>query len=188
MSNNTDRRIARTHRLLWDALFSLLQDQDWADITVQSICERADIGRSTFYSHFQTKQALLEAGFALQLAQIKAEVLADAARGSEDSLATVRWLCAHLDENRSMTKRVSGTAAGLLIVERFRKALAQVLADELALRGLHPPGWRMAFVTGGLFAAREAALADGVATKTLETLLSRDILALCEPNQSRQTP
>ena len=56
----TDRRSLRSRRLLWEALLALLQKDDWAEISVQMICDRADVARSTFYAHFQTKQDLLE--------------------------------------------------------------------------------------------------------------------------------
>ncbi len=56
MSDTPDRRSLRSRRLLSEALLGLLQDHDWADISVQMICGRADVARSTFYAHFQTKQ------------------------------------------------------------------------------------------------------------------------------------
>jgi hypothetical protein len=55
----TDRRVQRSRRLLKQALLDLVLEKHYDDITVQDVLERADIGRSTFYSHFRNKDELL---------------------------------------------------------------------------------------------------------------------------------
>lgn len=47
-----DRRVAKTKRGLQEALFELLDQKSLADISVTELCERADIGRRTFYLHY----------------------------------------------------------------------------------------------------------------------------------------
>ena len=54
-----DRRSQRTRRLLHQAIMSLMQEKRYDTITVQDIIDRADVGRSTFYAHFQDKEDLL---------------------------------------------------------------------------------------------------------------------------------
>ena len=54
-----DRRSERTRRLLGEALLSLMQERRYADLTVQDILDRANIGRSTFYAHYWDKEDLL---------------------------------------------------------------------------------------------------------------------------------
>jgi len=63
-----DRRVRRTRRQLKEALLELLQKRSYETITVQAIIDRADVGRSTFYSHFPSKEALLLDGFGRGLA------------------------------------------------------------------------------------------------------------------------
>ncbi|NNL30778.1 MAG: helix-turn-helix transcriptional regulator [Gemmatimonadetes bacterium] len=58
-----DRRVRRTRRRLKEALLELLQERSYESITVQEIIDRADVGRSTFYSHFPSKESLLLDGF-----------------------------------------------------------------------------------------------------------------------------
>jgi AcrR family transcriptional regulator len=55
-----DPRIARTRKLIRDALSALLEQQAFSDISVQDIAEVATINRATFYAHFRDKHALLE--------------------------------------------------------------------------------------------------------------------------------
>lgn len=54
-----DRRSARTRRQLREALLELVVEKDYDKITIQEIVDRADVGRTTFYAHFQTKDELL---------------------------------------------------------------------------------------------------------------------------------
>jgi AcrR family transcriptional regulator len=53
-----DRRVQRTRRLLQHAMIELLNERSYDDITVQDIVNRANIGRTTFYLHFNSKEAL----------------------------------------------------------------------------------------------------------------------------------
>ena len=57
-----NRRIRRTHRSLHSALMSLILEKNYDAITVQQILDRADVGRSTFYAHFDGKDELLLSG------------------------------------------------------------------------------------------------------------------------------
>jgi AcrR family transcriptional regulator len=55
MSGKHDRRSQRTRHLVGEAFVQLLKEKGYRAITVSDIIERADVGRSTFYSHFHDK-------------------------------------------------------------------------------------------------------------------------------------
>src|SRR5690348_2615064 len=59
--NESDLRVRRTYKLLWNALEELLSEpsQSFNTITVNQICERAMVHRTTFYKHFEDKYDLL---------------------------------------------------------------------------------------------------------------------------------
>ncbi len=59
----SDRRTQRTRQALSHALIALIQEKRYEAITVQDICDRANVGRSTFYAHYQDKDDLLASNF-----------------------------------------------------------------------------------------------------------------------------
>jgi AcrR family transcriptional regulator len=54
-----DRRIQKTEALLREALAGLIREKPYDDIVVKEILARANVGRSTFYTHFRDKDELL---------------------------------------------------------------------------------------------------------------------------------
>lgn len=54
-----DRRVAYTKLALRGALIQLMQNQHISGITVKSICDLADVNRSTFYLHYRDQYDLL---------------------------------------------------------------------------------------------------------------------------------
>ena len=57
--NFVDRRVQKTRKLLQDALIELVAEKGYESVTIQEILDKANVGRSTFYSHFQDKDQLL---------------------------------------------------------------------------------------------------------------------------------
>jgi len=60
IKKKSDRRPQRTKRQLSRALVGLITEKRFDDITVQNVIDRADVGRSTFYTHFRDKEDLLQ--------------------------------------------------------------------------------------------------------------------------------
>nr|WP_202080446.1 TetR/AcrR family transcriptional regulator [Caldalkalibacillus salinus] len=59
MNAKLDRRKKYTRMVLKDSLMSLLKEKQISSVTVKELCERADINRSTFYSHYSDPYDLL---------------------------------------------------------------------------------------------------------------------------------
>jgi AcrR family transcriptional regulator len=53
-----DARVRKTRDALGDALVTLMQEKPFESITVQDVLDRAQVGRSTFYSHYSDKNDL----------------------------------------------------------------------------------------------------------------------------------
>lgn len=55
MQEKRDLRVVKTYHALSGALRSLLAEKKFEDITVNELCERAEVRRATFYKHFTDK-------------------------------------------------------------------------------------------------------------------------------------
>ena len=58
-----DRRSQRSQQALIDALIELMAVKTYDSISIKEIVEKANVGRSTFYAHYQTKDDLVKSGF-----------------------------------------------------------------------------------------------------------------------------
>ena len=54
----TDRRVQRTQAQLQKTLIALVRERDYDALTIQDIVDRANVGRTTFYLHYRSKDDL----------------------------------------------------------------------------------------------------------------------------------
>lgn len=55
-----DRRVQKTREAIYAAFLKLLNAKGYDRMTVQDVIDLANVGRSTFYAHYASKEALLE--------------------------------------------------------------------------------------------------------------------------------
>ncbi len=135
---SADRRVQRTRLALRDALISLLEECGWDDINIQSLCERANVGRSTFYLHFQNKEELLVSGFDDLRAGLRAQAEMRK-NGKSGSLLFVRGLIEHVYEQRALFRAIVGRRSGHVVQKRFREMVNQLVEEEISLPA---KGWQ----------------------------------------------
>src|SRR5579883_1932312 len=150
MSNTPDRRVLRTRRALREALIQLVLERGWEDVGVQDVCERADVGRSTFYLHFADKEELLLGGFA----ELRKGLRAQLARDAEEPLGFTAGLFEHVREYERLFKVLTGRRTAMLVRSAFMDLVRELVAEDLALpRGpaAYEPELAVSFVAGALW-------------------------------------
>ena len=100
-----DRRISKTRRAIHTAFEALLAEKRYEQITVQDIIDRADIGRSTFYAHFETKDDLLKSACRNMFDHIfedhpSSESSHDFSAGADSLKARLTHILYHLQDDR----------------------------------------------------------------------------------------
>src|SRR5580698_2452532 len=60
-TETVDPRVVRSRRMLMEALARLLNQKEFAEVSVQEIADEATLNRATFYLHYPDKDALLQA-------------------------------------------------------------------------------------------------------------------------------
>lgn len=53
-----DKKITTKQQIIF-GLFEMMMEKPYADITVKSICEKAEVSRMTFYRNFHTKEDVI---------------------------------------------------------------------------------------------------------------------------------
>lgn len=129
-----DRRIARSKRRLKEALLALIDERGYDRITVGDITRRADVGRSTFYLHFTSKDELLFDGFeAALIALSDAAPVKGPGAGFRFSLPLLR----HIGTQRRFALATLVHGATPRIRKQTLAIFANVVRHELA-RGRAP--------------------------------------------------
>jgi AcrR family transcriptional regulator len=123
-----DRRIARTRQLLLGSLIELILEKGYETITVQDIIDRANVGRSTFYSHFQDKEHLLLSG-SERLRDVFEDFRSPSSR-EESGWSFSLALFLHAEEQRPVFKALLGKKAGTLVVANMRETLEVFLKEH----------------------------------------------------------
>lgn len=119
----SDPRVARSHQRLRDALLALTIERGWDDVSVQQVCERAGVGRSTFYVHFADREELLLAAF--QSDHIVPRRL------RPEALAFVRPLVEHVGQQRTLYSALAGSSCEVVVNRRFKEVVANLIERDL---------------------------------------------------------
>jgi AcrR family transcriptional regulator len=135
MAEMMDRRAARTQKALHGALMSLILRKGYEAITVQDIIDEANVGRSTFYSHYTGKEDLLRSGFQMLRAELAEAQRTAGAKvdGRQDkplgfSLAMFEHAC----EYKHIYRALVGGRGGVIAVKEIRRTLSEIVKKELS--------------------------------------------------------
>ncbi|NCC42490.1 MAG: TetR/AcrR family transcriptional regulator [Clostridia bacterium] len=148
-----DRRQIKTRQAIFDAFSKLLSQKSYMNITVQEIIDEANVGRSTFYAHFETKDELLRS----MCTEIFNHVFDDSLKaedkhdfsGSQRNLKSqlIHLLC-HLQENSKNISGVLFCESGDLFMRYFKEYLSEMFSFYIPEGGKVPRDFILNFYVG----------------------------------------
>ena len=136
-----DRRQKKTRDAIFKALRTLMEQKTYSAITVQEIIDEANIGRSTFYAHFETKDDLLQT----LCSDIFHHVFTDLLPQEEDALdcknleLKLGHILYHLKENQVNICGIIATDSDGLFMACFKRYLTQLFSRYTILFPLEVP-------------------------------------------------
>jgi AcrR family transcriptional regulator len=126
-----DRRIQKTQALLHDALFTLIHEKSYDSIVVKEILDRANVGRSTFYTHFRDKDELLVSSIHDMLRSVQPPVLPSSTRRQERIIWFSLPIFEHIQQQRRTGRAMIGARGRAILHEHLQEALEDLIIDEV---------------------------------------------------------
>ena len=120
-----DRRIQKTKKLLAEAMRQLITEKDYDAVTIQDITDRANVGRSTFYAHYESKEQLLLNNINFHKELVETDIN-DAAHLMGVNLV---YLFNHLQENLSIMKQIGRKKIGRQLANHFTEIIASKIIE-----------------------------------------------------------
>lgn len=138
MSSNSpsqDRRAVRSRQWMLEALLALVEEKDYASITIAEITDRAGVSRPTFYLHYKTKDEILLSYLDTVFEQFYSEI--DPLLVGEAIPAPVGvQLFTQVRAHAVLFQLLSQAGADFLLVERFQRYTLRVFQRFLE-KNLH---------------------------------------------------
>lgn len=134
-----DRRQQKTRKAIMGAFTRLLSRKNYNKITIQEIIDEADVGRTTFYAHFETKDTLLQE-LCLELFD---HIIESAVNGTHihglysDGIAPQSVFChllQHLQENDSNILDLLSGENSELFLRYFKEGMSGLVQTQITAR------------------------------------------------------
>lgn len=134
----TDRRSARTRATLQNAHRALILKRGYEAVTIKDICAAADVGRTTFYAHYRSKDDLRRSALEhlrKELVERQRAALAQPAGSAGRSLGFSLALFAHARDHVDLYRALVGGRGGTIVLGSIRQMLCDLVRAELGATG-----------------------------------------------------
>ena len=131
-----DRRQRKTRESIFNAFILLLSKKNYNNVTVGEIIELADVGRATFYSHFETKDFLLK-----ELCKELFEHIFNAENNNKNERnifncdmhgSVFLHLFEHIKKNDNNICKLLSSKNNELFLEYFKNEVRELILNQLA--------------------------------------------------------
>jgi AcrR family transcriptional regulator len=130
-----DRRAARTRSTLQEAHVALIMKKGYEALTIQDICDTANVGRSTFYAHYTSKDDLRRSSFEhlrKLLTDRQQDALAAAGDSRDRRLGFSLALFEHARDYIHLYRALANSRGGTIALGTIRRILCDLVNNELS--------------------------------------------------------
>ena len=134
-----DRRVARTREILQEALNTLTLKQGYEAVTIKQICDAANVGRSTFYAHFTSKDDLKRSGLEhlrQHLLARQRQALAGNGTTHDQRLSFSLLMFEHARDHASLYRALVNDRGGSVALGFIRDILGELIRMETVAIGI----------------------------------------------------
>lgn len=158
MEKKLDLRIEKTYLALYNAFTSLLEEKRFEDFTLNELCERAMIRRTTFYKHFADKYEYFLFYVKETCSSIRSQFPPAVIRDSpkEYLMCMCRELIRFLDSHEKMVKNVMSSNMFPMLLDGLAEQINGDIYELLRSIPTEPPlsngqvEYMAAFFSGGI--------------------------------------
>ena len=149
-----DRRQKKTRTAIFRAFSTLLQHKHFNRITVQDIIDEANVGRSTFYAHFETKEELLRSLCTDIFQHVFAdepdsEKTHDYSHGYTTMGQRIEHLLFHLSDHKEDFTGLFATESSGLFMRYFKEYLTELFTKyECSISKEVPDDFKLNYLSG----------------------------------------
>lgn len=129
-----DRRAQRTRERLQKALMELIAERGYDAITIQDIVDRADMGRTTFYLHYNSKDELFMSCHEAVIKEFHLGLLHPLSREellSPETPPQLSLAYAHLEDGRASLYTIFQGKDSQIILRQIRDRSARAIEENL---------------------------------------------------------
>jgi len=134
MTDKIDSRVRQTRAALLGALPALMIERGYERITIQNVLERADVGRATFYAHFDSKDDLLAAS----VANLRRWLMQAWHDMPDQRLGFTLPLFQHLESHAAIYEKSVARASEVSVERHIRQMLNGLVREDLMQRQGQP--------------------------------------------------
>jgi hypothetical protein len=123
-----DRRIQKTKKLLSTALVDLIIQQGYEAVSIKDIIDKANVGRSTFYTHFESKEQLLLSGHDTFKRLLTESVVPTKGSGEGVDIDFL-FFYRHMKEQSPVVKALIGKEGGEIVAKHIHAIFAHRIKE-----------------------------------------------------------
>ena len=143
---STAENIELTKEYITNALFALMGEKPYEDITVTDITQKAGVGRATYYRHFRTKADIIRNYFEKETERFTIAMPSDSL-GSDDYYEVTFNVFSRLKEHKAVFQRLLEAHLESIYLDYINEAMVRNFADRGYAHFVYAPY----YATGSLF-------------------------------------